>query len=53
MLFHHLKDPRNPIYYEQLNLRIAGKLDADIFNKAWDIVIRTNEMLRVVFRWEE
>jgi non-ribosomal peptide synthetase component F/NRPS condensation-like uncharacterized protein len=53
MLFHYLKDPGSEYYFEQLNLKISGEIDADIFEKAWNFVIQTNEMLRAVFRWEK
>jgi len=51
MLFHYLKNPENNDYFEQLILEIAGKIEVEIFEKAWNFVIRTNEMLRTVFRW--
>jgi len=53
MLFHYLKAPGSGTYFEQLSLRISGKIDTCLFEKAWDVVIQTNEMLRAVFRWEK
>jgi len=53
MLFHYLKAPGSGAYFEQLSLGISGKIDTSLFEKAWDVVIRTNEMLRAVFRWEK
>ncbi|MGD2092987.1 MAG: amino acid adenylation domain-containing protein, partial [Candidatus Aminicenantes bacterium] len=53
MLFHYLKDPGSQQYVEQLSLNITGEIDWDIFEKAWNVVIETNEMLRTVFRWEK
>ncbi|UCH93956.1 MAG: amino acid adenylation domain-containing protein [Candidatus Aminicenantes bacterium] len=53
MLFHYLQDPGSDIYFEQLSLDISGEIDADLFGKAWNFVIETNEMLRTVFRWEK
>jgi tyrocidine synthetase-3 len=53
MLFHYLKDPDSEQYFEQLSLEISGKIDKEIFEKAWNFVIETNEMLRAVFRWEK
>lgn len=32
---------------------ITGALNPDFFEKAWNHVIRTNELLRVEFRWEK
>jgi hypothetical protein len=53
MLFHYLEDPGSDYYFEQLNLDISGEIEIDIFEKAWDLVIETNEMLRTMFRWQE
>ncbi|MCU0289934.1 MAG: condensation domain-containing protein, partial [Acidobacteria bacterium] len=53
MLFHYLKDSRNDLHFEQLNLEISGSIDVDLFEKAWNVVIQSNEMLRTVFRWEK
>jgi amino acid adenylation domain-containing protein len=53
MLFHYLRAPESDIYLEQLSLEISGKIDTQLFKKAWNFVIKTNEMLRAVFRWEE
>jgi hypothetical protein len=53
MLFHYLKDPQSDHYYEQLSLEISGEIDAEIFKKAWNFVIESNEMLRTIFRWEK
>jgi polyketide synthase PksJ len=53
MLFHYLNDPESDYYFEQLSLEISGNIDKEIFEKSWNFVIKTNEMLRVVFRWEK
>ena len=53
MLFHYLKDPGSDYYFEQLSLEISGKINKEIFEKAWNFVIESNEMLRAVFRWEK
>jgi len=53
MLFYYLKYPGSDEYFEQLSLGISGKIDREIFEKAWNFVIGTNEMLRAVFRWEK
>ncbi|MCU0286257.1 MAG: condensation domain-containing protein, partial [Acidobacteria bacterium] len=52
MLFHYLGNPESDLYFEQLSLVIAGKIHQEIFEKAWNGVIKSNEMLRTVFRWE-
>jgi amino acid adenylation domain-containing protein/non-ribosomal peptide synthase protein (TIGR01720 family) len=53
MLFHYLKTPESDNYFEQLNLEISGVINLEFFEKAWNSVIETNEMLRTVFRWEK
>jgi iturin family lipopeptide synthetase B len=53
MLFHYLKSPQSELYFEQLSLEISGKIDVERFEKAWNFIIETNEMLRTVFRWEK
>ncbi|MDQ1354586.1 MAG: hypothetical protein QG657_4895, partial [Acidobacteriota bacterium] len=53
MLFHYLQAPQGELYFEQLSLEVSGKIDTAHFQKAWDIVIETNDMLRTVFRWEK
>ncbi|HLP49199.1 MAG TPA: amino acid adenylation domain-containing protein, partial [Candidatus Kapabacteria bacterium] len=53
MLFHYLRDPQSENYFEQLSLGISGAIDGYIFEKAWNTVVQTNEMLRTVFRWEK
>lgn len=52
MLFHYLKDPGSDANFEQLYLEISGKLEREPFERAWNFVIISNEMLRTVFRWE-
>lgn len=53
MFFHYLRDPGGEHYFEQLILKISGTVDTRIFEKAWNVVIETNEMLRVVYRWDK
>jgi amino acid adenylation domain-containing protein len=53
MLFHYLKDTENDHYFEQLSLSIQGKIEVELFEKAWNFVVRANEILRVVFQWEK
>ncbi|MGD2085951.1 MAG: amino acid adenylation domain-containing protein [Candidatus Aminicenantes bacterium] len=53
MLFHYLKDPDSDHYFEQFCLEISGLMDIHWFEKAWNVVIETNEMLRTLFRWEQ
>ncbi|MCK4763383.1 MAG: amino acid adenylation domain-containing protein, partial [Candidatus Aminicenantes bacterium] len=53
MLFHYLKNPAGDLYFEQLNLRISGSIEKELFEKAWGIVVANNELLRTVFRWQK
>jgi len=53
MLFHYLKNPDCEYYFEQLFLEITGDINIKNFEKAWNFVIKTNEMLRTVFRWDK
>lgn len=53
MLFHYLTNPDSEQYFEQLSLRIEGKIDNEMVKEAWNFVIKSNEMLRTLFRWEK
>ena len=53
LLFHYLESPDSNYYFEQLSLEISGVIDTRFFEAAWNQVIRQNEMLRVVFKWEK
>ncbi|HLP48095.1 MAG TPA: condensation domain-containing protein, partial [Candidatus Kapabacteria bacterium] len=53
ILFHYLQDPQSRVYFEQLSLEISGDINKSNFEKAWNMVIKTNEMLRTLFRWEK
>ncbi len=52
MLYHYLKNSSSDIYFEQIGLRISSNIDIGLFEKAWEFVIQTNEMLRTIFRWQ-
>ncbi|MCK4257387.1 MAG: amino acid adenylation domain-containing protein [Halanaerobiales bacterium] len=52
MLYHYLKRPESDQYFVQLCLNLTGSINNDIFKKAWNYVVQTNEMLRTVFMWE-
>jgi amino acid adenylation domain-containing protein/non-ribosomal peptide synthase protein (TIGR01720 family) len=53
ILFHYLEDPGSENYFEQLSLDISGKIDVRLFEKAWNFLVETNEMLRTVYRWKK
>ncbi|WP_018753416.1 non-ribosomal peptide synthetase [Paenibacillus sanguinis] len=53
MLFHYLENPQSDRYFEQLCLHLAGGVNEEWVNSAWNEVVRVNEMLRTTFRWEK
>ncbi|WP_066495485.1 non-ribosomal peptide synthetase [Abyssisolibacter fermentans] len=53
MLFHYLKNPKSDEYFEQLCLGIYANVQFNFFQKAWEFVVETNEMLRTLYRWEK
>ncbi|MCP4146879.1 MAG: AMP-binding protein, partial [bacterium] len=67
MLYHYLKEPADGLYFEQLTLELStlelstlelsttelsGRVEKELFEKAWNTVIQANEMLRTFFRWK-
>ena len=52
MLVQHMKDPESSIYFEQLYLEIFQHVDFKIFFETWKVIIKENEILRTVFRFE-
>ena len=53
MLFHYLNNPGSNHYFVQLSLKISDEITLGCFKKAWDYVVKNNEMLRALFRWEK
>ncbi|UED72201.1 non-ribosomal peptide synthetase [Brevibacillus sp. DP1.3A] len=53
MLFHYLENPQSDRYFEQLCLHLAGEVNEEWVNSAWNEVVRANEMLRTTFRWDK
>ncbi len=51
ILFYYLLNEKSSYYLEQLRLRVEGEVNTEVFQKAWDVVVNANEMLRTVFRW--
>jgi hypothetical protein len=51
LLFHYIREKDSNLYFEQISLEINKAVDKDIFKKAWELVIRSNEMLRAVYRF--
>ncbi|SDW03816.1 amino acid adenylation domain-containing protein [Marininema mesophilum] len=52
IIFHYLKEPHSNIYREELRLRLSGEVSIPLYERAWQHVVRMNEMLRTAFRWE-
>jgi amino acid adenylation domain-containing protein len=53
MLFHYLGGTGTRPYACQFLLSLEGAIDTETMQRAWSFVIESNEMLRVVFRWEK
>lgn len=53
MLFQYINNPDSSQYFEQLILTLQGSVDYDLFAIAWNNVVKINQMLRTVFRWEK
>jgi len=53
MLFHYTMNPDSTEYHEQISFGLTGDIDVDLLQKAWDFVIRKNEMLRSDYRWKD
>ncbi len=53
LLYHYLKAPDSQQYVEQLCLRLTGDIDIQRFDAAWQTVVKDNEILRTLFRWED
>ncbi|MBN1050264.1 non-ribosomal peptide synthetase [Clostridium botulinum] len=51
ILFHYLKDTSSKQYVEQIRLSLTGSINIDIFMRAWELVIKSNDVLRSVFLW--
>ncbi|SFL37484.1 lichenysin synthetase C [Gracilibacillus orientalis] len=53
LLYHYLQDSESEQYFEQVSLNITGNIENSIFKSTWESVVRSNEILRSVFRWEK
>ncbi|NOQ25387.1 MAG: amino acid adenylation domain-containing protein [Bacteroidales bacterium] len=53
MFFHYLNDESFAQYHEQLCIEMTGCLKLDLVQQAWQMVVDTNQLLRVLFRWEK
>lgn len=52
MLFHSLLDPEAGTYIEQTSCMLRGRLQRDIFQRAWQQVTDRHAILRTGFVWE-
>ncbi|MUG94912.1 non-ribosomal peptide synthetase [Scytonema sp. UIC 10036] len=53
VLFHCLYENESQLYFFQIVYNIHSSINADIFEKAWQIVIDRHTILRTGFYWEE
>lgn len=53
MLYQFIRYPESTAYFQQPAFRIKGNLQVANFQKAWNHVIKNNEILRTVFRWRD
>ena len=51
MLFHAIYQPESTVYLEQLTLRMGGAIDTTCFERALNLLVERNPILRTVFRW--
>jgi amino acid adenylation domain-containing protein len=52
LLYHYRQQPESEAYREQLCLEITGEIDRLLFDKTWQEIVHTNEMMRTRYRWE-
>ena len=53
MLFHSQYDKNSADYFTQFTLSLAGDLDVEVFQQAWQEVISHHDSLRVDFDWSD
>ncbi len=49
ILYEHLYAADSPAYFLQLDYRILGRLDPELFERAWNLLIERHAILRTVF----
>lgn len=52
MLFHYTVDPDSEDYFGQIHCPLNGKIDKDLFERAWRDVVRNNPVLSTVYVYE-
>jgi amino acid adenylation domain-containing protein len=50
MFFHSLKNEQSRAYFQQIIFKIRGKIDRDLLQQSFDLVIERYDILRTVFR---
>ncbi|PCK23179.1 non-ribosomal peptide synthetase, partial [Bacillus pumilus] len=53
MLYHAMLDPDSSSYFTQLELGISGEFDLDLFEKSLNDLIRTYDILRTAFVYQQ
>ncbi len=52
LLFHSLRAPAAGLYVDQLQLDLAGEVDATVLQQAWQAVVARHDVLRTSFHWQ-
>ena len=52
MLYYYMKDKSSDEYNVRVELSLKGQVYVDVFKKAWETVVESNEVLRTTYRWE-
>ncbi|WP_155252434.1 condensation domain-containing protein, partial [Paenibacillus polymyxa] len=53
MLFHAMLDPESSSYFTQMELHITGNLDTEVLQQSVDELVRSNDILRTVFVYQQ
>ena len=52
-IYHSLSQPEDDAYQNQLLLDYKSEIDAELYERAWNLAIRTYPILRTYFNWKE
>jgi amino acid adenylation domain-containing protein len=52
MLFHCLRDPGSPVFFEQESYPLHGTLNISAFRRSWQAILDRHSILRSSFHWE-
>ncbi|MGZ7444128.1 amino acid adenylation domain-containing protein [Paenibacillus sp. TH7-28] len=53
MLYHYLREPDSPAYFEQAVLELEGEIDRGLLERAFGQVIQRHDILRTAFVYEK